>query len=234
MYIPPSDSARCEDEWRSFLESQQFVTIIAPGANRDFPVVAPAHFVLEKPDVVAVHYNRANPIWAALEERPVAMVVMHDLVRYIPSSWNARPGKPIENGVPTSYYAALQLACDAEIIDDHEQLAVVLRALVERFQPEGGLAPIEAESPPYGQLMNGIRGLRLTIRDANAKFKFGDNTTPRHRRAIIARLREEQSSHDERIALEIERRLATLPPEAADSFRLRTRVVRRLLRSRAR
>jgi len=90
---------------------------------------------------------------------------------YIPTTWRAKAGGPDEDGVPTSYYAAVQLTCQAEIVDDPQRKAELLRRQLAHFQPRGDHAQVAVDMPPYGRMLSGIRGLRLHVASVAAKFK---------------------------------------------------------------
>ncbi len=92
--------------------------------------------------------------------------------------------------MPTSYYAAVQLACDVEVIDDPERVAEILERQLGHFQPEGKHAPVTAGEGRYGKLLPNIRGIRLAVTDVRAKLKFGSNRTVEHRQAIAEKLAE--------------------------------------------
>jgi transcriptional regulator len=92
--------------------------------------------------------------------------------------------------VPTSYYAAVQLACEIESIDDDAAVAKILDKQLDHFQPEGKHAPVEPGENRYAKQFGAIRGLRLTVTDVRAKFKFGGNRTPQHRDAVAKNLDE--------------------------------------------
>src|SRR2546428_13941269 len=98
---------------------------------------------------------------------------------YSPGHWNQD-----EYGIPTSYYAAVQLACDVEPIDDDAALAKILERQLAHFQPEGKHAPVEPGDNPYGKKLSMIRRLRLTVTAVRAKFKFGGNPTAHHREVV--------------------------------------------------
>jgi transcriptional regulator len=130
-------------------------------------------------------------VWEAIEERPRALLSVFGAYAYIPGHWNQD-----EYGVPTSYYAAVQLACDIEPTDDAATLAKILKQQLAHFQPEGKHAPVEPGDSPYGKKLGAIRGLRLTVTDVRAKFKFGGNRTPQHREAVAQNLGERGSALD--------------------------------------
>jgi transcriptional regulator len=183
MLIHKHDEPMSDAEWREFLKTQDFGELIAPGANRDLPVVVPTHFIWDGDRTVLLHLARINPVWNAIEERPRALLSVFGAYAYIPGHWNQD-----EYGVPTSYYAAVQLACDVEPVNDDAALAKILERQLEHFQPEGKHAPVEAGDNPYGKRLSAIRGLKLNVTDVRAKFKFGGNRTAQHREAVAKNL----------------------------------------------
>ena len=184
MLIRRHDEPLGEDEWRAFLRDHDFGELIAPGSGRDLPVVVPTHFLWDGEREVLLHLASANPVWEALGERPRALLSVFGAYTYVPGHWNQD-----EYGVPTSYYAAVQMACDATVVDDPAALAELLERQLGHFQPEGKHAPVLPENR-YGALFPGIRGLRLRVTDVRAKLKFGSNRTVQHREAVAERLAE--------------------------------------------
>ena len=185
MLIRRHDAPLSDDEWHEFLADHDFGELIVPGVGRDLPIVVPTHFIYDGDKTVLLHLAQPNPVWAALVERPRALLSVFGAYTYIPGHWNQD-----EYGVPTSYYAAVQLACDAEIVDDPAGIAAILERQLAHFQPEGKHAPVEPGDSPYGKLLGSIRGIRLSVTDVRAKFKFGANRTVEHRRVVGAKLAE--------------------------------------------
>src|SRR5439155_752614 len=157
------DEPRGDAEWRAFLADHDFGELIAPGAGRDLPIVVPTHFIYDGDKTVLLHLARPNPVWGALDERPRALLSVFGAYTFIPGHWNQD-----EYGVPTSYYAAVQLACDAEVIDEPARVAAILERQLAHFQPEGRHAPVEPGENRYGKLLGSIRGIRLSITDVRA------------------------------------------------------------------
>ena len=185
MLIRRHDAPLTDEEWHEFLAEHDFGELIVPGVGRDLPIVVPTHFIYDGDKTVLLHLARPNPVWDALAERPRALLSVFGAYTYIPGHWNQD-----EYGVPTSYYAAVQLACDAEIVDDPAGIAAILERQLAHFQPEGKHAPVEPGENPYGKLLGSIRGIRLSVTDVRAKFKFGANRTVEHRRVVGAKLAE--------------------------------------------
>ncbi|MFI9551438.1 FMN-binding negative transcriptional regulator [Nonomuraea endophytica] len=172
MLIQPWDAAHSEDEWHEWLRGRDFGLLAANGVDGGPPVVVPSHFLFDGEREVCLHLARPNPIWAALETDPQVTLTVADDYAYIPSTWRA----PMD-GVPTSYYAAVQLICRAEILDDREGKAEILRRQLAHHQPGGGYGTMSATDGPYHKMLSAIRGLRLEVVGARAKFKY-DNQKP--------------------------------------------------------
>ena len=185
MLIRRHDAPLSDEEWHAFLADHDFGELIVPGVGRDLPVVVPTHFIYDGDKTVLLHLAQPNPVWEALAERPRALLSVFGAYTYVPGHWNQD-----EYGVPTSYYAAVQLACDAEIVDDPAGIAAILERQLAHFQPEGKHAPVEPGDNPYGKLLGSIRGIRLSVTDVRAKFKFGANRTVEHRRVVGTKLAE--------------------------------------------
>ena len=196
MLIRPHDAAIDDEEWGSFLHGHDFGQFIAAGAGRAVPIVVPTHFVYDGDATILLHLARPNPVWTALDENPMAVMSVVGAYTYIPTRWNAAPGQPVEYGVPTSYYAAVQVSGPVRVVDDPDRLAAILRAQLAHFEPEGGYATVEPGDNPFGKLLGAIRGLELSIEDVRAKFKFGGNKQVPHRMAISDHLAERGHLHD--------------------------------------
>lgn len=187
MLIHPWDAALDEDEWRRWLADGHDFGELAVNHTDHPPVVVPTHFVIVG-DHLLVHLARTNPVWPAIVAQPKVLMSVVDDYAFIPSTWRADAGGPEENGVPTSYYAAVQLACRAEIVDDPRDKADLLSRQLTHFQPAGDHAAVAVDQPPYGPMLADIRGLRLNIERVTAKFKYDDHDPEQHREAVADRL----------------------------------------------
>jgi len=188
MLIRRHDAALDEDEWRAFLRTHDFGQLVASGSGHDVALVVPTHFIYDGATTIELHLAKPNPAWERLEENPLALVSVIDAYTYIPTDWNAEAPRPVEAGVPTSYYAAVQAICRFEIVDEPAALAALLTRQLAHFQPQGGHAAVAGGSGPCAALLPAIRGLRGEIVEVRAKFKFGGNKTREHRARIADRL----------------------------------------------
>lgn len=204
MYVPRADRAIDDDEWRAFVDSQRFGHMIATGSGRDYPVVAPTQFVLEG-DTALMHFAAPNPILRALIENARAVMSVAGDWAFIPSAWKAIDHEDRMLGIPTTYYAAVQLRGEARLSQTPEETAAVLRRQLAVLQPEVDVADPESAHPSK---LNGIRAVTLSVVEVVAKFKYGGNVDEAHRRAVVERLTDRSGPGDLAAAAHVERRLS--------------------------
>ena len=206
MLVHPWDTARDDREWQDWLAAgHDFGQLVVPGRDRDLPVVAPLHFVFTRPTTVITHLARPNPVFRALVERPRALLSVVGEWSFIPAAWKAVGEEDPALGIPTSYYAAVQLAVDVEVVDETAALLDLLRTQLGHFEPGSGAA----DPSVHERLLRSIRGLRLEITEVVAKFKVGGNVDATHRLAVAEHLTQRGGPGDAGAREILLRRLAT-------------------------
>lgn len=212
MLVQPWDASLDEAEWQAWIaEGHDFGQLSVNGLPGRPPATVPTHFTSDGPHLL-IHLARPNPVWKAIEHDPnVVFTVIGDYA-FIPGPWRAKPGTPPADGVPTSYYTAVQFTCHAAIVDDPEAKAELLRRQLAHFQPEGDHAPVAVDQPPYGRMLPGIRGLRLEVTEVLAKFKYDDHKSVEHRAAVADHLAARGQGLDAPTARQQLRRLRGIGP----------------------
>ena len=211
MLIHPWDAALDTTEWQDWLAStDRFGTLAVNNLDpAQAPLVLPIHFTLAG-DQLLMHLARPNPVWTHLEAATeVRLAVIGDYA-YIPTYWRAKAGGPDEDGVPTSYYSAVQFVCRPTVVDDPEGKVQILTTQLGDFQPEGRHAPVAVGADPSGRMLAGIRGARLTVLRVEAKFKYDDSNPVDHRQRVIGNLEQRDHGLDTAAAAQQRRRLATI------------------------
>lgn len=211
MLIHPWDAAVDAAEWQAWLAAHERWGVLAVN-NLDpaqAPLVLPLHFTVAGEELL-MHLARPNPVWPHLQASTEVRLSVHGDYAYIPGYWRAKAGGPDEDGVPTSYYSAVQFVCRPTIVDDPQGKVDILTAQLADVQPEGGHAPVAVDRAPYGRMLAGIRGLRLTVLRVDAKFKYDDHNPIEHRERVITRLQERGDGLDSGAAEQQRRRLDTI------------------------
>src|SRR3954468_4971675 len=202
MLIHPWDASTSEEEWTSFVRAAGFGHLVAAGRGRDVPVVVPTQYALVDPTLVVLHLARPNPIWTALAENDQVVLSVAGDWAYVPAAWKAIGDEDPRLGVPTTYYAAVQLVATAQVVDDTDGKAAILRVQLGVTEPGSGAAdPLE-----HGRRLNGIRGLRLAVREVRAKFKYGGNVDDAHRAVVAEHLVDREGPGDAAVLGHLRRR----------------------------
>lgn len=211
MLVHPWDAALEPAEWQDWLAAScRFGMLAVNNLDRaQAPLVLPTHFTVNGEELL-LHLARPNPGWPHLEAAAeVRMTVIGDYA-YIPGYWRAKAGTPDQDGVPTSYYAAVQFVCRPTVVDGPQGKAEILTAQLADFQPEGGHATVAVDAPPYGRMLSGIRGVRLEVLRVEAKFKYDDDKPVEHRERVSENLEHRGHGLDAEAATQQRRRLAAV------------------------
>ncbi len=186
MLLHPWDVATLEESL-DVLRRLGFGQLIAPGLGRDLPVVVPTQYLVSAGDPLRVllHLARPNPVWRALTENSRCMLAVAGDWAYIPSDWKAVGDEDPLLGIPTTYYASVQLEGDAEVIDDPVRLSEVLRHQLADVQPDTQVSDPEVA---HARQLSGIRALAISVTSARGKLKYGGNVDLEHRLAVAERL----------------------------------------------
>ncbi|MFH9350636.1 FMN-binding negative transcriptional regulator [Kitasatospora sp. NPDC017646] len=173
-----------EDEWRAWLaEGRDFGLLAANGGPDEGPVLVPTHFLLDAGrGEILLHLAAPNPLLAAVRTDPNVTLAVTDGYAFAPGHWRGEPG------TPTSYYASVHFHCTAEVVESAEGKAEILNRQLAHFQPETPDFRVVPGANELGRLLPGLRGLRLTVREVRAKFKYDDKKPPEAQYAIAERL----------------------------------------------
>ncbi len=88
----------------------------------------------------------------------------------------------------TTLYRSVQVHGRLEAVDDAGEKARALQALMEKFQPEGGHAPITADDERYRSAVRGLLIARVRLDDVDGKSKLAQNRSPDEPRALLEKL----------------------------------------------
>ena len=189
-------AGRSDEEALALLAATAYghLTALAPGAaslGPSFVHYAPRPAERE----IWVHLANTNPLLAALEAEPRAILTVSGPAAYIPSHWSSSP-----YGVPTSYYSWALFEVEAALLRAPEEILAVLKAMLERFQPEGDHPAVDPADPLWQKMVGAITGLRLSIRGVRSRFKYGQNRSAAVREGVVHNLQKRGGPQDGPVA----------------------------------
>lgn len=88
----------------------------------------------------------------------------------------------------THYFASVHIGGGALCLDDPQEKAFGLTALMEKMQPEGGYEPIDAASPLYAKMLEKTGVFRIVPASVTLKVKAGQNLPEKRHEELIGKL----------------------------------------------
>jgi len=149
------------------------------------PSVTPLNFVYVR-EAIYFHGSRVGEKMATLAGNNRVSFSVAKEYAVIPSYFS----DPVMACPATTYFKSVAIDGTASLVDDLEEKAEALEALMRKLQPEGGYRPITAGDPDYIPRLKGIAVVRIDIESISAKFKFGQNLNDKSREPVLEGLAE--------------------------------------------
>ena len=153
--------------------------------GRGFPRVIPLNFsCIGK----TIYFHGANEgeKWELLKESPKVTFSVDVPFSYIPS-WFTSP----KNATPASHlFKSLLIRGIGLVVDDLDEKARGLQAMMEKYQPEGRHEKVEAENRIYTNQLKQTGVFKVELEEFSIKNKFLQNYSPDKRQIIVDHLRE--------------------------------------------
>jgi transcriptional regulator len=185
MYTPPA--FRVDDPaWiHGFVAAHDFGLLISAA-----PMMVshlPFHLVRGEggaPDRLLCHLARANPQWQAFRDGGAeALAVFRGPHAYVSTAWYG-----LHPSVPTWNYDSVQARGRATLIDDTDEIAVQMRALAARYEPEQGF-DMDAQPARYMEgMFKALVGVAIDVSEWTGKRKQSQNRPMADRIAVAAQL----------------------------------------------
>jgi transcriptional regulator len=115
---------------------------------------------------------------------------------YISPTWYETP-----NTVPTWNYVAVHAYGTLRLIDDKDELARILKVMVEKYEGHRTQPwPFDAGTDFHQKLLDGIVGFEIEITRLEGKWKLNQNHPPERRQRVIAALNAAGGENNEAVA----------------------------------
>ncbi|MFT8317641.1 MAG: FMN-binding negative transcriptional regulator [Sporolactobacillus sp.] len=183
MYTPESFKLTDKNRIFNLIDRFPFATIFSQHTGKACATHLP--LVLDrKKELLIGHFARPNDQWNDLAQQE-SLIVFQGPHCYISPTWYET-----KMAVPTWNYVAVHLYCQAEIIDDPEELRDSLDGLVRKFEDgENNYQMNHVDSDFIQKMFKGIAGVRFKINRIEAKQKLSQNHPEERKKRVIDHLR---------------------------------------------
>jgi transcriptional regulator len=185
MYTPPAFRVDDRDWIHGFVEAHDFGQLVSAAPLQVSHL--PFHLIRGEdgaPDRLLCHLARANPHWQAFAgEGAEALASFRGPHAYVSSAWyGAQPA------VPTWNYDAVTARGRATLITDTAEIAVGMRALAFRYEPDPGF-DMDAQPARYMEgMFKALVGISIEVAEWTGKRKQSQNRPLPDRVAVAERL----------------------------------------------
>lgn len=176
------DQSRDQIELEAFLKEMTFgfMASIRPDGT---PGITPLNFVYHKGNLY-FHGSRAGEKMKSIAASGEVSFCVAKEYALIPSYFS----DPLLACPATAYFKSVLLRGTAAPLDNLEEKAEALEAMMAKLQPDGGYKTISAEDPDYIPRLKGVAVVKLTVSSLSAKFKFGQNLADEEREDVALKL----------------------------------------------
>ena len=185
MYTPPAFRVNDPTWIHSFVEAHDFGLLVCAAPL----MVSHLPFHLQRgeggaPDRLLCHLARANPQWQAFrDEGAEVLAIFRGPHAYVSTAWYG-----LHPSVPTWNYDTVQARGRATLIQDTDEIAVQMRALAERYEPEQGF-DMDAQPARYMDgMFKALVGVSIEVTEWTGKRKQSQNRPMADRIAVAAQL----------------------------------------------
>ncbi|BBI35039.1 pyridoxamine 5'-phosphate oxidase family protein [Cohnella abietis] len=176
--------------YESFLEEQHDGVLTFIGTD-GWPKAVPLNYVYHN-EVIYFHGSKKGEKITGLASDSRAEFLVYQSHAFIPSYFT----DPYLACPATVFFRSVRIRGHVTQVEEAEEKASVLAALLTRMQPEGGYSPIDATDKRYTGSLRGVAVLRLDPEEITGKFKFGQNLSETRREQVIQGLCERDLSDD--------------------------------------
>jgi len=177
---------------------------LAPGAEPDsFPRAIPVNFALDG-DRIYFHGALAGDKFERLGAGAPAGFTIARPYSLLPSTWMSEGDAACP---ATQLFLSVEACGICEPVEEADEKARGLQALMEKYQPEGGYRPLNTADSGYTGSIRGTGVFRIEIRRWTGKTRLAQEKSPEFRRRLIMRLRKRALPIDLETADRIEKML---------------------------
>ena len=181
MYTPPHFQS--PEPWPEMLRRYSFGVLVSVHEGEVLTTHLP-YRVAEDGGAVEVHMARANPHWQALENQRECRLVVQGEHAYVSPSWYSTT-----KSVPTWNYEAVHVDATAEVVRSPDAIWTMLTAMSDLFEDRDSTWDYNGLPERLrAVLLQEVIGVRLRVREVQAKAKLSQNRSESERRRVAANL----------------------------------------------
>lgn len=177
------------DALLEFLHRCEYGTLCL--ADKNEPYGVPLNFAAWEEGIV-FHGSQEGKKVSLIDKNPKANFSVVKPYAYIPSYFSHTT-----SACPaTQFFGSVLLEGEITLLENVDQKANALNALMQKLQPEGNYEPLRANNPMYTKILASTAVFYLKIDKSSFKLKVGQNLTAERKNSLIAELEKRGTALD--------------------------------------
>lgn len=170
------------------LEKAEFGSLALCFENK--PYSLPLNFVEFKNEIF-FHGAKEGKKIEMIRNNNFASFSVVESISFLPSYFSTED----ENAAPATHmYKSILIDGHIEFVEDYDNKAAALSALMKKYQKEGGYKPLDNEM--YTKIINATCLYKLVPNETSAKFYLGQNFNEERFQRVAAHLKERNNPKD--------------------------------------
>lgn len=164
-----------------------------------YPRVVPLNFAMHNGSIY-FHGAQEGEKYEAFKRTPKVSFCFVEPFSYLPSYWQAK-----EHACPaTIFFKSVYMRGKGSLVENPDEKAAALQALMDKHQPEGGFKSLSVSDPLYETSIRNVGIFKVKPERVDMKIKLGQGYTDKTRQKLIDHLRERGTELDLQTIAEIE------------------------------
>ena len=164
--------------------SEEHVGRIASIDEDGYPQVIPMNFAFSNDSIYMHSYPKGEKLENIIRNNKVGFEVDKEL-EFLPSYFS----HPTDASQADTLYVSVVIKGEAVLVEDYQEKALGLNAMMKKYQPEGHYEPLQKED----LVLDAVAVIKIIPKSIKGKYKIGQHMHPESRKILAQKILEKNS-----------------------------------------
>ena len=164
--------------------SEEHVGRIASIDEEGYPQVIPMNFAFSNDSIYMHSYPKGEKLENIIRNNKVGFEVDREL-EFLPSYFS----HPTDASQADTLYVSVVIKGEAILVEDYQEKALGLNAMMKKYQPEGHYEPLQKED----LVLDAVTVIKIIPKSIKGKYKIGQHIRPESRKILAQKILEKNS-----------------------------------------
>ena len=164
--------------------SEEHIGRIASIDKDGYPQVIPMNFAFSNDSIYMHSYPKGEKLENIIRNNKVGFEVDREL-EFLPSYFS----HPTDASQADTLYVSVVIKGEAILVEDYQEKALGLNAMMKKYQPEGHYEPLQKED----LVLDAVAVIKIIPKSIKGKYKIGQHMHPESRKILAQKILEKNS-----------------------------------------